>query len=191
DDHVAAVRKPRERVTARLRQELLDRREDHAPSRHREQSTKFGPVLRLPRSLPQQPCAPREDPEQLVVQIVAVRQHHDRRIRKSWLRDEVPRVEEHRQTLAGSLRVPHNSRPTIAAGSAQGRRNGFAGRVELVITGDLLREAASFLLVDDEAPDQLEEAGLVENSANEYLQSVARRDLTSVHRSPRSETFAL
>ena len=72
-------------------------------------------VLGLLRRLPQQVLAHAEGAEQLVVEIVAVGQDHERRVFHRRVLDDLPGVEGHQQALAGALRVPDHADLAVAA----------------------------------------------------------------------------
>jgi len=78
-DDVAPLGEDRVAVALLLRQELLDRREHHAARRHRELQAQIGAVGGLHRRLAQQVAAAREGAEELIVEVVAVGQHDQRR----------------------------------------------------------------------------------------------------------------
>ena len=119
DDHdVAPVRQHGVGVALLLGVELLDRGEDDAPGIHRELAAQIGPVLRLHRRLAQQVLAAGEGAEELVVQIVAVGQHHDGRVLHRRLADDGAGVEGHSQALAGALGVPDDADAAIAGVAA-------------------------------------------------------------------------
>ena len=79
-DDVPAVREDRVLVALLVGEELLDRREHHAARADRELLAQVLAVGRLDRILAEQVAAARERPEELVVEVVAVREHDDRRV---------------------------------------------------------------------------------------------------------------
>ena len=87
--------------------------------------------------------AARERAEQLVVEVVAVGQHDDRRVLHRRVQDDAPGVERHRQALAGALRVPDHAAAAVALGARCGDRllHRRLDRVELVVAGEHLRQA--------------------------------------------------
>ena len=110
DHHdVAAVREEGMLVTLRLGEELLDRREDDSPGGDLEQRTEMGAAVGLLRGVAQEIGTAREGAEKLLVQVVAVREDDERRVLQLGLDDQLPGVEDHGETLPGSLRVPENS----------------------------------------------------------------------------------
>ena len=160
-----------------FRKEFLDGGEDDAAGRHGEFGAQVGAAVRLDRRLAQQVPAAREGGEQLVVQIVAVGQHHHGRVPHGRLADDAPGVERHRQALARPLRVPDHADAAVARCAARlasrlvaaagpfaeglalplqrGRAQGFGNRdpdrVELVVARHLLdRRVAAGVLEDDE-----------------------------------------
>ena len=52
--------------------------------------------------------------EELVVEIVAVGQHHQRRVLHRRMPHDARGVEEHREALAAALRVPDHARAAVA-----------------------------------------------------------------------------
>ena len=97
-------------------------------------------VLGLHGLLAQQVLAARERAEELVVQIVAVGQDDQRRVLHRRVRTILPGVEDHRQALAGALRVPDDADPLVALGRRRRDRavDRLVDGVELVIAGQLL-----------------------------------------------------
>ena len=106
-------------VALLLGEELLDRREHHAAGFHGELRPQVCAALGLDGRLAQQVGAAREGREQLVVEVVAVRQHDDGGIRHRRLADDASGVERHRQALARPLGVPDHADPSVAAGAAR------------------------------------------------------------------------
>ena len=78
-------------------------------------------VLGLLRRLPQQVLAHAEGAEELVVQIVAVGQHDQRRVLHRRVLDDLAGIERHQQALARALRVPDHADLAVAV-----RRGGAA-----------------------------------------------------------------
>ena len=113
-DDVPAVRQRRVGVALLLREELLNRGEHDAARLDRELSAQVGPALRLHRRLAQQVLAAGEGAEELVVQVVPVREHDDGGVLHRGLAHDGPGVEGHRQALAGALRVPHHPDASVA-----------------------------------------------------------------------------
>ena len=144
--------------------------------------------------------AARERAEQLVVEIVAVGQHHDGRVLHRRVQDHPPGVERHCQALAGTLRVPDHADPAVALFAAghrprvvaallarlkalglvpalhrNRRAQGFFQRdidgVKLVVAGDLLGQLAGALVLEhDEMAHQIEKAALLEHAFEHHLQ---------------------
>jgi hypothetical protein len=113
-DDVGALRQQRKRVPAGLREKLLDGREHHPPGGHLQQLAKVRPALRLLGALAQELGAAGEGPEELLVEVVAVGEHHQRRVLHRRVQHHAPRVERHRQALARALRVPHHAHAAAA-----------------------------------------------------------------------------
>ena len=64
--------------------------------------------------LAQQVLAHAERAEELIVEIVAVGQHDQRRVLHRRMLDDLARVERHQQALAGALRVPDHADLAVA-----------------------------------------------------------------------------
>src|SRR5712691_9017614 len=98
------------------------------------------PAFGLDRLLPQQRRATRERVEKLVVQIVAVGQRNDGGVLHGRMLNYFSGIENHRETLAASLRVPDHPGATVARlmRGLDGFGYRFVDRMKLVITRDLL-----------------------------------------------------
>ena len=179
DHHdVAPIRQQRMPVTLLLGEELLNRREHDAAGLHRELHPKVGAALRLDGRQPEQVGAAREGGEQLIVEIVAVREHDDRGILHRQVAHDAAGVERHRQALARPLGVPDHADAPVAADAArlaarfvaavrvatrhclqcccpQRFGNGGLHGVKLVIPGHLLGQgSAAVVLEHDEVADK-------------------------------------
>ena len=190
DDHdVAPLGKRRVPVTLLLGQELLDGGKYHPARGHRQQLAQVGPALGLQRRLAQQLLAAGERPEELVVEVVAVGEHHQGRVLHGRLADDAPGVEGHGQALARALGVPDHpdapvarltaGRPAcvstaVAApkpGGAQGLGHGHPHSVELMVAGHLFDEpSAAVILEDNEIAHQIKESPLLEQPLDHHLQ---------------------
>ena len=215
-DDVAPVREDRVPVALLFREELLDRREDHAARRNCELGAQIAAVRRLHGILAQEVAATREGREELVVEIVAVGEHHDGRILERGMQNQSARVEGHRQALPRTLRVPHDADPPIPGlcvslgtrGIEAGKRlladsialarrtqrllDGDIDRMELVITGHLLDELAGpFVLEDEEVAQQREEAARLEDALDHHVEFRQMRRCISLarHCAPGLEPF--
>jgi len=127
--------------------------------------------LCLHRLLPQQFVAACESPKELIVQIVAVGDHDQRRVLHRWMQYDPSGIERHRQTLARALRVPHHADSLVAArsGSPGGRIHRRVHRVILVIPGHLLNQnTTADILEDDEVPDQIQKAPPFEHALKDH-----------------------
>src|SRR2546426_149852 len=116
--------------------------------------------------------AGRKRPEELVVEVVAVRQHYEGRVLHRRVLDDLPGVEGHRQALAASLGVPdyaHAPVPGLGRGPDRAGHRLFDG-VELVIGCDLLGDAHAVGLEDYEVAYELEEAGWLEDAPDKDLE---------------------
>ena len=129
DDHdVAPVREHRMAVALLLRQKLLDGGEHHAACSHRKELAQVRPAFRLHRRLAQEVLAAGKRPKELVVQIVAAGEHHDRRVFHRRFADDAPGVKRHRQTLAAILRVSDHADAPVASLAAGLLARGVAAR---------------------------------------------------------------
>lgn len=192
DDHdVAPIGQFRELLALVRGEELLDGREHDATGCDLEQLAEVVAVTRLNGDLAQQLTAPCEGSEQLVVEVVAVGDHNDRRVLHCGVVDDSTRVERHGQTLARSLRVPDDAHLAIAARSRGANRlgDGLADRSDLVVARQLLHHAVASILEDDEALDQVEKATLLEHPGEEraQLQRPRRGHLLAIHGAPGRE----
>ena len=171
--------------------------EDHATGTDLKQLPQMFHGFCLHGLLPQDFTAALKLTKQLVVQVIPVRQHHQRGVLHRRMADHQTRIEQHRQALATSLSVPdhaatmiaglaptHAARPESAfvlrkhfrrtAHSA--RPNGFlhgcTNRMELMVSGKDLEHAVAVRIVfeHDEIPDQLEKMLLLEHASNQNLQ---------------------
>ena len=101
DDDVAAIRQGDEVPSGNSRSDskLVNRGEYNAATRPIQQLPQLVAPLGLDRRLPQNPMAALELTKQLVVEIVAIRQYHQRRILHRRMTNHLPRVKEHREAL--------------------------------------------------------------------------------------------
>ena len=72
------------------------------------------PAGRLNRDLTKDFVAALELAEKLVVEVVAVSQHHQRRVLHRRVAHDAGRIEEHGKALAAALGVPDHARPAVA-----------------------------------------------------------------------------
>ncbi len=187
------------RAPVLLEEELLDGGEDHPARRHAQLRGQVRAALGLDRRLAQQVLIQREVVEELVIQVVAVGQHHDGGVLHQGVLDDLARVERHGQALARALRVPHHANAPVAGmarqpllrpahpvqaahlphpvrlrrGRARAQRllNGCVDRVILVVPRHLLdQHAVAGVLEDDEIADQVEEARRIEDPLDHHLE---------------------
>ena len=122
DDHVRAVRQ--QRMLALFAAKLLDRRKDEAADVDVEQLAHLGGAVGLPRRHAQGGAMRDEFAEELIVEIVSVGQHDDRRVLERADKLQLAHEEYHGQRLAGALRVPDDSAfarpPAPAAATVEG-----------------------------------------------------------------------
>src|SRR5688572_30214007 len=96
-------------VSLFFREELLNRREHNATRRDAQFVSQVCTVFSLHWWLAQKIAAARERAEELIVEIVAVSDHDDRWVLHRRVQDDATGVKGHRQTLAGSLRMPNDA----------------------------------------------------------------------------------
>ncbi len=141
----------------------------------------------------EQALAIAEGLEELLVEVVAVGEHHDGGIVHFLSQHQFARVKDHRKALAAALRVPDDARAFIAnglffdagqaifggvfthgfvvgGGSADGGCNGFVDRVILMIGGDLLDRLFSCMLKHNEMTDDIQHGLFVEQALDHRLQ---------------------
>ena len=204
-------------VALLFRKELLDRGEHHAARLDRQLGAQVDTAAGLGRRLPQQVPAARERAEQLIVEVVPVRQHDDRWVFHRGLADDPPGVEGHSQALARALSVPDDADPPVAGTAARlsaglvpaarlgdpprllpqcRRAQSFLHRrlyrVELVISGHLLGQLpAPIVLKHDEVPDQRQEPASLAHPLKHHLQlgQVAFSQRLARDRTPGLEPF--
>ena len=219
DHHDVRPRAQRGQLLVLFGQKLLDRGEDHAPAGHLQQVAQLLAAVRLHRRLPQDLVAPLELAEKLVVQVVAVRQHHQRRVLHGRMPHDLPRVEQHGKALAAALRMPHHARPAVArlpavhaprpigprrlahrahpahAARPDRLRHRRVHRVVLVVARDDLVQPIAFgvLFEHDEIPQQVEEPPLLEYPADQdfELQRRLGRIALAVDRPPHLEPLRI
>ena len=124
------------------------------------------------RRLAQQVLAHAEGAEQLIVEIVAVGQHDQRRVLHRRVLDDLARIEGHQQALAGALRVPDHADLAVAVrrGRCQRAFHRAAHGVELVVAGEDFDDLAAGVAEDDEILEQVQEAAAVEHALEHGFQ---------------------
>lgn len=126
--------------------------------------------------------------EELIVEIVPVGQHNQRRVLHRRMPDHPPGIEQHRKTLAAPLCVPDYARPAVSrfpavhparrvvpgrhAAGSQGFFDGCVDRVELVIASDDLVQSAAVrvFLEDDEVLQQIQKPLPLEDALHQHVQ---------------------
>ena len=116
-----------------------------------EQRAEVVDVVGLHRVLAEEGGAAGEGAEELLVEIVAVGQHHERRVLQRRLVHQRAAEEGHQQRLARALGVPDHPAAAVALTGLQDARQRLPDGVELVVAGDLLDRPAALVLEDDEA----------------------------------------
>ena len=128
DHHdVAAFRQDRVPVALLLGEELLNGGKHHAARFDRELGAQIRPACRLHRRLAQQLPAAGEGAEELVVQVVPVRQHDEGGVGHGRLANDAPGIEGHAQALARALGMPDYADAPVARRTAR-----FAARLVTV-----------------------------------------------------------
>ena len=190
DHHVGALRDHAVRLG-----ELLDGREHHAARRAVEQRLQMLPAFGLHRGLPQQRAPGGEGVEELVVEIVAVGDHDDRRVGQARLADQRAGQHQHGQRLARALGVPDHAAAPVALtrGRPQARQHAgprLAHRAELVVARDLLGDLAALVLLEGDAGAQVvDQRPRLEQPPDQRLQR-RRAAAVVVQRSPGHEAAA-
>ena len=195
DDDIAAVGQNRIIGCAGFRRELLQGREDHAAGWAIQQFPQMVAVLGLKRGLAQQVLAHAEGREQLVVEIVAVGQHHQRRIFHRRMLDDLAGIKSHQQALARALRVPDHPDFAVAAGRRRRQRAGHraAHGMELMIAGEDFDDIAPGVAEDDKILEDIEEMAAVEHALENRLKlrRSLGREIVAMDRPPGHEPFAV
>ncbi len=140
--------------------EFLDGGEDDATGGHLELGFEIGAVFGLLGCLPQQVLAVGEGGEELVVEVVAISEHHQGGVGHLGMLDDFSGVEGHREAFTGALGVPDDPGAAISFGSGgpQGSCDGFVDGVVLVVASQLFDDGFAIALEDGEIADQVEGA---------------------------------
>ncbi len=211
DDHDVAARGERPIHLAKL----LQRRENHPARSPVEQRLQVLAALGLHGRLPDQIPAHRERSEELVVQIVAVGQYHQRRVFEQRMPDELPGVKRHQQTLARPLGVPDHTHAPVAwllilrrgqaiarrvflrqifrGQRAQGLLHRFFHRVELVVAGDDLDQPRAGLAEHGEIAHEIEQSALREHTLDQgrEFRRALGGNIPAIGRAPGHETLQI
>jgi len=148
--------------------ELLDRGKDDAAGLHCKQLAQVTAAVGLLRSLTQQLPGYAKRGEQLIVEVVAVREHDQRRV--IHVEADLSGIEDHGQTLAGTLGMPDNADATVAFHRLPGFLQGFVDGVVLVVSSQNLDQRRTVILVEQEAAQDVQQAGRLTHSANDDFQ---------------------
>ena len=139
---------------ALFRHEFLDGGEHHATTGPIEQLAQVFAIGGLQRRLAEEIGATLELAKELVVEVVAIGEHHQGGVLHHRMAHDAGGIEEHREALAAALGVPHHAGTAVARLAAQGTdsraqaagAHGFLHRgvdgVELVVAGDDLVQGA-------------------------------------------------
>jgi hypothetical protein len=214
--HVAALGQDRVGRTG-LGRELLDRGEDDPARGSVQRLLQVLAAVSLNRLLADQVGAHRKGAEQLVVEIVAVGDHHDGRVFQLRQTHQLASVEGHQEALARTLGVPDDPNPPVAGtvvahtrqpivlgvlprriaervgNRPQGGGDGTLHGVELVVAGDDLHEPAAHVAEHGEVAQQGEQPGTLEDPLDQHreLGLVRRGDVGSVRCAPRHEALGV
>ena len=110
-----------------------------------------------------------EVPVDLSVQIVAVGDDHEREVARLFAED-LAGVEDHREALARTLRVPEHAELALQFLSLEERLIGPVHADELVVLGD---DLLVFLVVEDEVLDVVQQPAPGEQALDHALQARA------------------
>ena len=212
DDDVPALQKQGVFGALFVRKELVDGSEDYAAAGDLEKRLQVLAALGLGGLLAQKLVTTGEGAKELVVQVIPVGEHNQRRVLHRRLQHQPPGVERHRQRLPRALRMPYHTNPSVSRGAPRlglreiaaasflqnqlahtARPHRFRHRcvycVELVVTRHLLYHRRAVILEHDEMPHQVQEAALLEYPAQEHLQlrNRGRRHRLTLNRAPRHD----
>src|SRR5688500_219575 len=132
----------------------LDRREVHPARRRRfKEAPEWCSIFCLLRDVAEQAARLCERAEELGVEIVAFGDHDDGGVLERRDPNQLARIEQHREALAATLRVPDDANLAVALlfGHATGLLDRAANGVELVIARELFDQLAPFHLERDKA----------------------------------------
>ena len=151
-----------------------------------QQRSQMLSALGLPGRLAQKVTAPGELPVQLVVQIVAVGEYHERGTLQRLL--QRVGIKDHRQGFAAALRVPEHAALAVGRGGAPGGFDGLPHREILVIRRQHLEGVLPVHVEADEVSQDVQETGLPEQPLKEGVKlCVLRVPVIAVLRLPRHE----
>ena len=125
--HIAPLAQPGIAPAALFREKLLDGGKDDPARGHGEQLSQILAAGSLHRRLAQKLLAVAKGIEKLLVQIVAIRQHHDGGVAHRLRQHQFPGVEDHRKALPAALRMPHHPGALVALGLALDARQAVDG----------------------------------------------------------------
>ena len=189
DDDVRAVRDLGEGL-APLGAELLDGGEDDSADLAVQLLLQVGDALGLDGSLAQDVAASTEGAEELLVEIVAIGEHHHRGVLHPGVVHHSAREERHQERLARSLGVPEHAPAPVALPRGMDGLHALPDGVELVVARDLLDRPALLVLEDGEPAQHVEERSARQEPARERLDGAGvagRREVLAVDRAPPHE----
>jgi len=183
DDDVRTLGKYRENVLVFAGGELLDGSEDDAAGRAvGEQLAQPGPGIGLHRCFPQQLRRAGKDAEELVVQVVAVGHHHQRRVAHPGVLHQHATQAGHLYALARALGMPDHA---ALARAARRRRlkhtfHHSAHGMELVVASHFLDQSA-VVFEQDEMAQVVEQQFALEQAMHQRLQFLHRPERVGAH----------
>jgi len=203
-------------VALLLGEELLDGGEDHAARGRGQQLAEVRPAFGLDRRLAEQVPTAGERAEELVIKVVPVREHDDRRVFHRRFPDDPAGVEGHGQALSRALGVPDDAHPPVSGlaarlssrfeaaplfprstlsghlSGAQCFAHGRLDGVELVVSRHLLDDAAAVVLEHQEVAHEVEEPARRAESLDHdpHLRRLGRGQSLAVDRPPGLEPLA-
>ena len=152
--------------------EFLDGGHHCAPGPGGEQPAQVAGARRLFR---RQEAAALEGVADLTVELPAVGDHHDRWIAQARLAAQLGRQPEHRQRLAGALRVPDHAAALLGFAAFQRARQRRAHGAVLLVARQLLDETAALRLVDHIVAQDVQQRGR-RQQPNDQLRLPVRLD---------------
>ena len=184
----------------------MDRREHHSAAGPIEQLPEVVAALRLHRHLAEDLSTALKLPVELIIEVVAIGEHDERRVLHRRVADDAGGVEKHRKALPAPLRVPHHPGAPIAQLSTARRpvgrsqatgsdrlANSRADGVKLVVAGDDLMKGpgVGVFVEDHKVLEELEKPAPLKHAPQERLQFRHRfqRIARSVDRRPDLEPF--
>ena len=144
--------------------ELLDGRHDRVTVVRAEQIAK---PPRAGRPLRFDHGGPLEGGRDLPVELRAVRDDDDGGVAEGGGAPQLDREPEHRQRLAGALRVPHHPSPLLRSAPLEDARYGLADGAILLVARQLLHQPPALVLEDDVVAQDVDQDRGIEQAGDE------------------------